>query len=102
MPTTTPVSTRPALVALGAALVAATGLAAPATAKDGQRPGIDVSCCSSKTLEAYPGDDVDGRRIRNYVFIYADTNNDGVLRGQELRRAKKRAIREQRGGNRID
>ncbi|MEL6977609.1 MAG: hypothetical protein AAGM38_02885 [Pseudomonadota bacterium] len=81
------------------AFLAAGLLSAPsAQADEGGRIGVDVSCCSTPTVEAFPGDDVDGRRIRNYVFIYADRNNDGVLRGRELRIAKKRAIREDRSG----
>lgn len=55
-----------------------------------------TSCCSVPTLEAFPGDDVDGYSVPNYVFVYADLDNDGVLRGKELRRAKNRVIKMER------
>lgn len=84
------------LLPAGLTLALAAALGAPAALA--HEKGETFSCCSVPTKEAYPGDQVDGYTIRNYVFIYADLNNDGVLRGRELRRARNRAIREERGG----
>ena len=55
--------------------------------------------CGYKQKVARMGDSIDGYRIPNYVFVYADLNNDGVLRGRELRRAVNRVIWQDRGGN---
>ena len=54
--------------------------------------------CGKKQRVAYMGDSVDGYRIPNYVFVYADLDNDGVLRGRELRRAVNRVLWQDKGG----
>lgn len=88
--------TRLTILGLAAAATVAVGAAIPAAADE--KKAEEFSCCSRPTTEARPGDHVDGMRIPNYVFVQADLNNDGVLRGKELRRARDRAIRLERGG----
>ena len=50
-----------------------------------------------KQKSARMGEEVYGYHIPGYVFVYADLDNDGVLRGRELRRARDRVIWEDRG-----
>lgn len=83
-------------------LAAAFGLALPSLAAAHPHGGKKSYFGGHKTKVAYPGDDVDGYRIPGYVFVYADLDNDGVLRGRELRRAVNRVIRQDQGGDHRD
>lgn len=82
----------PFAAGLSAALIAALA-AAPGAFANPKNSSITFSCCSPETPdEVYPGQEIEGRNIKHYVFIYADLDNDGVLRGAEIRRAKRRAV----------
>ena len=88
------------LIAVAAAAAALAALpTTPAFAHPHEKESKS-ECCDKQQLQALPGENVDGYHIPNYVFIYADLDNDGVLKGRELRRAVNRVIRMESGGDR--
>ncbi|MEM9725606.1 MAG: hypothetical protein AAF909_09105 [Pseudomonadota bacterium] len=82
-----------------AAAIVALGLATP-TALTQTAAAEEAQYSQETPKEVRFGEDINGYEIRKYVFIYADLDNDGVLRGKEIRRARRRAVQDERGRDR--
>ena len=81
---------------VAAVLLAVLGLNSEFLKRQGGATDWEQECCADPSLEIRPGEAINGERVPPYVFSYADLNNDGVLRGREVRRAYQRIRTERR------